>query len=57
MRAEDGKNPADKRLANLRADLKELDDKRKKACDDIELRVALGAKFDEVVKVIDNLQF
>ena len=54
---QDGKDPAYKRLANLRADLKELDDKRKRACEDIELRVALGAKFDEVVELINNLQF
>lgn len=44
-------------LENLRADLKELDAKRSKACDDIELKVALGARFDEVVDAIDNLQF
>lgn len=53
-------NPKDlavKRLDHLRADLAELDDKRKKACEDIELRVALGAKFDEVVELINNLQF
>lgn len=45
------------RLENLRADLKELDAKRGKACDDIELRIALGARFDEVVDAINNLQF
>ena len=56
-RVEDSKDRAVKRLDNLRADLKELDDKRKRACDDIELRVALGAKFDEVVELINNLQF
>lgn len=56
-RVKDSKDPAVKRLDNLRADLKELDDKRKKACEDIELRVALGAKFDEVVELINNLQF
>lgn len=56
-RAKDGKDPAVKRLDNLRADLKELDGKRRKACEDIELRVALGAKFDEVVELINNLQF
>ncbi len=46
-----------KRLENLRKDLEELDGKRRKACEDIELRVALGAKFDEVVELINNLQF
>lgn len=56
-RVKDGKDRAVKRLDNLRKDLKELDDKRKKACEDIELRVALGAKFDEVVELINNLQF
>ena len=56
-RVKDGKDPAVKRLDNLRADLEELDGKRRKACEDIELRVALGAKFDEVVELINNLQF
>lgn len=56
-RIKDSKDPAVKRLDNLRADLKELDAKRCKACEDIELRVALGAKFDEVVELINNLQF
>lgn len=54
---QDSGDRAYKRLANLRADLKELDDKRKRACEDIELRVALGAKFDEVVELINKLQF
>lgn len=53
----DEKDRAVKRLDNLRADLEELDAKRRKACEDIELRVALGAKFDEVVELINNLQF
>ena len=53
----DEKDRAVKRLDNLRADLEELDGKRQKACEDIELRVALGAKFDEVVELINNLQF
>lgn len=53
----DEKDRAVKRLDNLRADLEELDGKRRKACEDIELRVALGAKFDEVVELINNLQF
>lgn len=53
----DSGDRAVKRLDNLRADLEELDGKRRKACDDIELRVALGAKFDEVVELINNLQF
>ena len=56
-RINDGKDAAANRLDNLRIDLKELDRKRSKACDDIELRVALGAKFDEVVELINNLQF
>lgn len=56
-RVKDSKDPAVKRLDNLRADLEELDGKRRKACEDIELRVALGAKFDEVVELINNLQF
>ena len=56
-RINDGKDAASNRLDNLRIDLKELDRKRSKACDDIELRVALGAKFDEVVELINNLQF
>ena len=56
-RVRDGKDRAVKRLDNLRADLEELDGKRRKACEDIELRVALGAKFDEVVELINNLQF
>lgn len=53
----DEKDRAVKRLDNLRIDLEELDGKRRKACEDIELRVALGAKFDEVVELINNLQF
>lgn len=53
----DKNDRAVKRLDNLRADLEELDGKRRKACEDIELRVALGAKFDEVVELINNLQF
>ena len=53
----DEKDREVKRLDNLRADLEELDGKRRKACEDIELRVALGAKFDEVVELINNLQF
>lgn len=53
----DKSDRAVKRLDNLRADLEELDAKRSKACEDIELRVALGAKFDEVVELINNLQF
>ena len=57
VRVKDSKDPAVRRLDNLRDDLKELDDKRKRACEDIELRVALGAKFDEVVELINNLQF
>lgn len=56
-RVKDDKDRAVKRLDNLRIDLKELDAKRCKACEDIELRVALGAKFDEVVELINNLQF
>ena len=62
-RINDGKDAAANRLDNLRIDieeldrLEELDRKRKKACDDIELRVALGAKFDEVMELINNLQF
>lgn len=56
-RIKDSKDPAVKRLDKLRANLEELDAKRKKACEDIELRVALGAKFDEVVELINNLQF
>ena len=56
-RAKDGKDEAVKRLDKARADLEELDGKRRKACEDIELRVALGAKFDEVVELINNLQF
>ena len=56
-RIKDSKDHAVKRLDRLRADLKELDGKRRKACEDIELRVALGAKFDEVVELINNLQF
>ena len=56
-RINDNKDRAQKRLADLRSDIQELDAKRKKACDDIELRVALGAKFDEVVELINNLQF
>ena len=56
-RINDGKDAAANRLDNLRIDLEELDRKRSKACDDIELRVALGAKFDEVVELINNLQF
>lgn len=56
-RIKDDKDRAVKRLDNLRADLEELDGKRRKACEDIELRVALGAKFDEVVELINNLQF
>lgn len=53
----DEKDRAVKRLDNLRIDLEELNGKRRKACEDIELRVALGAKFDEVVELINNLQF
>lgn len=56
-RVKDDRDAVVKRLGNLRADLEELDGKRRKACEDIELRVALGAKFDEVVELINNLQF
>ena len=53
----DTKDRAVMRVNNLRKYLEELDAKRQKACEDIELRVALGAKFDEVVELINNLQF
>lgn len=53
----DTKDRAVIRVNNLRKDLEELDAKRQKACEDIELLVALGAKFDEVMELINNLQF
>lgn len=41
----------------LKKKLEDIDKAIDKACTDIEFRISLGAKFNEVVELIDNLKF
>ena len=45
-----------KKLQSLEEDMKELDDKCRKAMDELVLRATLGCKYDDVMEFINNLE-